>query len=97
MKLCFQEGKKKQNKIVWANPASKKKMLFLTANARQGMMNGFSEVHNVTKNGKKILHIHLFHMRDCDFFNIETTQIKYIMPSPTNEGPWQRSCKKELI
>lgn len=66
MKLCFQEGKKSKNFL--ANPANKKKTLFLTANARQGMMNGFSEVHNIPENGKKILHIHLFHMRDCDFF-----------------------------
>lgn len=63
----------KKIKIVWANLASKKKMVFLTANARQRMMNGFSEVHNVPENGKKILHIHLFHMRDCDFFYTETT------------------------
>lgn len=69
-------------KIVWANPASKKKMLFLTANARQGMMNGFSEVHNVPENGKKILHIHLFHMRDRGVFlywdNIDKTYYAFL-------------------
>lgn len=33
IELCFQE----EEKIVWTNPVSKKKMLFLTTNARKGM------------------------------------------------------------
>lgn len=48
-------------------------MLFLTANERQGTMNGFSEVHRVPENVKKILHIHLFHTMDCAlFYNVTT-------------------------
>lgn len=60
----FSRGKK----IVWVNPAGKKKVVFLTANAVQGMIKGFFKVHKVPESGKKTLHIHLFHVRDSALF-----------------------------